>query len=83
MSQIVSISEQIGAVLDVAGPSDVRLQAVVRTLRLFERFEPEARAFFTGCIEEDKKRREIEDHPAVQVVKSAFPGAEINYAGDK
>lgn len=78
MSAPVPIAQQIEAVLDVAGPSSTALNAVVRTLRLFERFEPEARAFFAACIQADTEKRELAKHPAVAAVLDAFPGATIS-----
>lgn len=81
MSAPVPLSEQIAAVLDVAGPNDVALQAVVRTLRLFERYEPQARLFFGSLIDKDKLRREQAQHPTVKAVLDAFDG-EITEAAE-
>jgi hypothetical protein len=67
-----SLDEQIEALRDVAGPEDA-LQAALRTLRLFKRFEPEARAFFEKCIELEKAKQ----HPGVQAVVAAFPDATV------
>lgn len=73
MSTPVRISEQIAAIRDVAGPNDVALQAAIRTLQLFERFEPQARTFFQQMINQEKARQ----HPGVQAVLEAFPGATV------
>jgi hypothetical protein len=74
MTAPVPLSEQIAAVLDVAGPNDTALQAVVRTLRLFERYEPQARLFFGGLIEKEKLRQRQAQHPTVKMVLDAFDG---------
>lgn len=81
MTSPVPISKQIAAVLDVAGPNDAALQAVVRTLSLFERFEPQARLFFGNLIKKDKLRREQEKHPTVKAFLDAFDG-EISEAAE-
>jgi hypothetical protein len=74
MTTAVPISEQLAAVRDVAGPNDAALQAVIRTLSLFERFEDKARDFFTDCIAKDKLKREQEQHPLVKQVAEMFDG---------
>jgi hypothetical protein len=67
-----SLDEQIEALLDVAGPDDA-LTAAVRTLKLFKRFEAEAREFFEKRLQLEKAKQ----HPGVQSVLSAFPDATV------
>lgn len=77
MNAPIPIRTQIEAVLDVAGPRDLALQAAAKTLSLFERFEPEAREFFAECIRKDAEKRRAAEHPVVRTVLDAFPDAEI------
>jgi hypothetical protein len=77
MSGPIPLSRQISAIdcLQDEGDKDA-IVAAVKTLRMFQRFEPEIRAKFVELL--DAERARVMADPATQEVLKEFPGARVD-----
>jgi ribosomal 50S subunit-associated protein YjgA (DUF615 family) len=80
MTAPIPLSRQISAIecLQDEGDFDA-LQAAVKTLRLFRRFEDEIRAKLLELLAAERER--VMADPAVKEVMSEFPGARVEIGG--